>query len=116
LDWAKDGANAFHAAKWIASFTELVQLLNHAAGAPGIPGPFKPDTIAVAQRDDVVHVECWCNATGGEAMHAQIVVALERLEPDSTPIGIIATTCCCATVSISLLAEVGVVIAIAAAN
>jgi CubicO group peptidase (beta-lactamase class C family) len=30
---------------WIASGTELVQFLNHVAGAPGIPALLKPDTI-----------------------------------------------------------------------
>ncbi len=30
---------------WIASSTELVQFLNHVAGAPGIPALLKPDTI-----------------------------------------------------------------------
>jgi CubicO group peptidase (beta-lactamase class C family) len=32
-------------AGWIASSTQLVQLLNHVAGAPGIPALLKPDTI-----------------------------------------------------------------------
>ena len=30
---------------WIASSTQLVQLLNHVAGAPNIPALLKPDTI-----------------------------------------------------------------------
>jgi CubicO group peptidase (beta-lactamase class C family) len=30
---------------WIASSTELVQFLNHVAGAPGVPALLKPDTI-----------------------------------------------------------------------
>jgi hypothetical protein len=30
---------------WIASSTELVQFLNHVAGAPGIPALLKPETI-----------------------------------------------------------------------
>ena len=32
---------------WIASSTELVQFLNHVAGAPGIPALLKPETIKV---------------------------------------------------------------------
>jgi CubicO group peptidase (beta-lactamase class C family) len=32
-------------AGWIASSTELVQFLNHVAGAPGIPALLKPETI-----------------------------------------------------------------------
>ena len=32
-------------AGWIASSTELVQFLNHVAGAPGIPALLKPATI-----------------------------------------------------------------------
>jgi CubicO group peptidase (beta-lactamase class C family) len=32
---------------WIASSTELVQFLNHVAGAPGIPALLKPDTIKI---------------------------------------------------------------------
>jgi CubicO group peptidase (beta-lactamase class C family) len=34
-------------AGWIASSTELVQFLNHVAGAPGIPALLKPETIRV---------------------------------------------------------------------
>ena len=30
---------------WIASSTQLVQFLNHVAGAPNIPAPLKPETI-----------------------------------------------------------------------
>jgi CubicO group peptidase (beta-lactamase class C family) len=32
---------------WIASSTELVQFLNHVAGAPGIPALLKPETIKI---------------------------------------------------------------------
>ena len=32
---------------WIASSTELVQILNHVAGAPGIPALLKPETIRI---------------------------------------------------------------------
>jgi hypothetical protein len=32
-------------AGWIASSTELVQFLNHVAGAPGIPALLKPATV-----------------------------------------------------------------------
>ncbi|MGB2629003.1 MAG: serine hydrolase domain-containing protein [Candidatus Acidiferrum sp.] len=32
---------------WIASSTELVQFLNHVAGAPGIPALLKPETIRI---------------------------------------------------------------------
>jgi len=32
-------------AGWIASSTQLVQFLNHVAGAPGIPALLKPDTV-----------------------------------------------------------------------
>ena len=34
-------------AGWIASSTQLVQFLNHVAGAPGIPALLKPETIRV---------------------------------------------------------------------
>jgi CubicO group peptidase (beta-lactamase class C family) len=32
---------------WIASSTQLVQFLNHVAGAPGIPAILKPETVAI---------------------------------------------------------------------
>jgi len=34
-------------AGWIASSTQLIQFLNHVAGAPGIPALLKPETIRV---------------------------------------------------------------------
>jgi hypothetical protein len=34
-------------AGWIASSTELVQFLNHVAGAPGIPALLKPATVTM---------------------------------------------------------------------
>jgi hypothetical protein len=64
----------------------------------------------------VMDVYCGRYPTGSDAMLAQVHVTLQRLGSNLTPRSVVPTACCCATISISFFADLGVGIAVAAVN